>query len=209
MSSAYPILLWWLRECVLYSIIIIKSEVLIINHCLGLGHETMVCAVCYTMFLSFSYRLTARTLCQFWRTPHIFFPYFLHNMWGCVCQTDQSRLGDREDIFITHIIVIIKSQVWTFPIVDIFFRGWVPPYAVGFHHNQIIFKVRSWNNGMRCMSFYIRILVNIARISMAQYKTAENPLLTHWSYCSLALSHRYINGTNINLAWVLQILPPR
>ena len=49
-SSAYPIL-WWSRECVLYLIIIIKPEVWIINHCLGLGHETMVCAVCLTMFL--------------------------------------------------------------------------------------------------------------------------------------------------------------
>ena len=38
MSSAYPILLWWSWECVLYLIIIIKSEVWIINHCLGLGH---------------------------------------------------------------------------------------------------------------------------------------------------------------------------
>ena len=27
------------------------TEVWIINHCLGLGHETMVCAVCLTMFL--------------------------------------------------------------------------------------------------------------------------------------------------------------
>ena len=51
MSSAYPILLWWSWECVLYLIIIIKPEVWIINHCLGLGHETMVCAVCLTMFL--------------------------------------------------------------------------------------------------------------------------------------------------------------
>ena len=50
-SSAYPIILWWSRECVLYLIIIIKPEVWIINHCLGLGHETMVCAVCLTMFL--------------------------------------------------------------------------------------------------------------------------------------------------------------
>ena len=49
-SSAYPILLWWSRECVLYLIIIIKPEVWIINHCLGLGHETMVCTVCLTMF---------------------------------------------------------------------------------------------------------------------------------------------------------------
>ena len=50
-SSAYTIILWWSRECVLYLIIIIKPEVWIINHCLGLGHETMVCAVCLTMFL--------------------------------------------------------------------------------------------------------------------------------------------------------------
>ena len=41
----------WLWKCVLYLIIIIKSEVWIVNHCLGLGHETMVCAVCLNMFL--------------------------------------------------------------------------------------------------------------------------------------------------------------
>ena len=52
-SSAYPIRLSWLRECVLYLIIIIKSEVWIVNHCLGLGHETMVCAVCLNMFFFF------------------------------------------------------------------------------------------------------------------------------------------------------------
>ena len=28
-------------------------------------------------------------------------------------------------------------------------------------------------------------------LSMAQRKTAVTPLLTHWSYCSLTLSHRY------------------
>ena len=50
-SSAYPIRLSWLWKCVLHVIIIIKSEVWIINHCLGLGHETMVCAVVLTMFL--------------------------------------------------------------------------------------------------------------------------------------------------------------
>ena len=31
-------------------IIIIKSEVWIINRCLGLGHETMVCTVCLSIF---------------------------------------------------------------------------------------------------------------------------------------------------------------
>ena len=37
---------------ILCLIIIIKSEVWPITHCLGLGHETMVCAVCLSIFLS-------------------------------------------------------------------------------------------------------------------------------------------------------------
>ena len=32
---------------------------------------------------------------------------------------------------------------------------------------------------------------NLGNILMASCKTAVTPLLTHWSYCSLALSHRY------------------
>ena len=48
-----PIPLWWLREYILCLIIIIKSEVWTAIHCLGLGHETMVCAVCLSIFLFF------------------------------------------------------------------------------------------------------------------------------------------------------------
>ena len=36
---------------ILCLIIIIKSEVWTITHCLGLGHETMVCVVCLSVFL--------------------------------------------------------------------------------------------------------------------------------------------------------------
>ena len=67
--SVYGICKWWdtlvvfvcllfvdytisLSSCVLYLIIIIKSEVWIINHCLWLGHEIVVCAVSLTMFFS-------------------------------------------------------------------------------------------------------------------------------------------------------------
>ena len=39
------------RIYLLCLIIIIKSEVWTITHCLGLGHETMVCAVCLSIFL--------------------------------------------------------------------------------------------------------------------------------------------------------------
>ena len=49
--SVYPFPLWWLREYTLCLIIIIKSEVWTIIHCLGLGHETMLCAVSLSIFL--------------------------------------------------------------------------------------------------------------------------------------------------------------
>ena len=39
------------RICVLYLLIIIKLEVWPICHCLRLGHETMVCALCIFIFL--------------------------------------------------------------------------------------------------------------------------------------------------------------
>ena len=41
------------RIYILCLIIIIKSEVWTITHCLGLGHETMVSAVCLSIFLCF------------------------------------------------------------------------------------------------------------------------------------------------------------
>ena len=41
---------------------------------------------------------------------------------------------DCENIYILCLTIIIKSEVWT-----------IKP----------LFRVRSWNNGMRCMSFYI------------------------------------------------------
>ena len=39
-------------------------------------------------------------------------------------------LGDWKDIFIAHVIIIIKSEVSTFPIVIILFRGCVPEMFV-------------------------------------------------------------------------------
>ena len=37
------------------------------------------------------------------------------NMWGCMCKTGHSSLGDREDTFVTHPVIIIKSKVSNFP----------------------------------------------------------------------------------------------
>ena len=50
--SSLPISLGMIEIiCILCLIIIIKSEVWTITHCLGLGHETMVSAVCLSIFL--------------------------------------------------------------------------------------------------------------------------------------------------------------
>ena len=43
-------------------------------------------------------------------------------------------------------------------------------------------------------------------ISMAQCKTAVTPLLTHWSYCSLALSHRFFKLNSWRLHKFLSIV---
>ena len=48
-----------------------------------------------------------------------FFIVFAINWVVCV-KLARSRLSDREDIFITHLIIIIKSEVSAFPIVVIF-----------------------------------------------------------------------------------------
>ena len=57
---------------VLCLIIIIKSEVWTITHCLGLGHETMVCAVCLSVFLCTWFSLCSVLL---WSETDWSYPY--------------------------------------------------------------------------------------------------------------------------------------
>ena len=55
-----------------------------------------------------------------------FFFRSLFALYGLACvQLAHSSLGDWKNIFITHLIIIIKSELSTFPIVVIFFRGGV------------------------------------------------------------------------------------
>ena len=63
----------WENIYILCLIIIIKSEVWTITHCLGLGHETMVCAVCLSIFL-WSYDMAGLlrgTFVSWWHLPRI------------------------------------------------------------------------------------------------------------------------------------------
>ena len=47
------------------------------------------------------------------------------------------------------------------------------------------------NNVLKWTSAKMNDLTTCGSISLAQRKTAVTPLLTHWSYCSLALSSQY------------------
>ena len=72
------------RIYILCLIIIIKSEVWTITHCLGLGHETMVSAVCLSTFLT--KKLMKKFLCQ------LSFKVFISHNWSLQPGTPNSFL---------------------------------------------------------------------------------------------------------------------
>ena len=66
------------------------------------------------------------TCCQSYRLPFIFIIIY-----GVVCvQLAHFSIGDWKDISIAHVIIIIKLEVSTFPIVIIVFLGCVPEMFV-------------------------------------------------------------------------------
>ena len=81
-------------------------------------------------------RTWALELCILWRcvedtaSPIDCLLFSLQYMGLYVFNWPISVLGDWKDISIAHVIIIIKSEVSTFPIVIIFFRGCVPEMVV-------------------------------------------------------------------------------
>ena len=87
-----------------------------------------------------------------WSSYHISLSYPLYNMWGCVFS------------------------------LPIFLRDdWDNIHTLSYYHHQIesmnyyaLFRVRSWNNGMRCMSFYI--LMTVIQSSLV-YSCDKGPVM--------------------------------
>ena len=147
-----------LWEWVLYLIIIIKSEVWTINHCLGLVHKTMVHAVCLTMFLRciayiyinliFSEYGTHITL-RLGSKPkpltndynlitHIYI--YIHILWGCVMRQQ------------TH-VATLNSDWWC-----IFIKTMCCVY-VSWKRSRKVFIGRpsySMDGKSQCMGLYVR-----------------------------------------------------
>ena len=67
------------------------------------------------------------------------FGKFLQELFSRGVEWRLSALSDREDLSITHLIIIIKSEVSTFPIVVIFFRGYVPEMVAPSYAGSFIY----------------------------------------------------------------------
>ena len=108
------------------------------------------------------------TCCQSFRLPFIFIAIY-----GVACvQLTHFSIGDWKDISVAHVIIIIKSEVSTFPIV-IIFRGCVSemlnhvllPIAYTFRENRefvfiIIVQLMMSANSRRRLDLKI-VLVNL------------------------------------------------
>ena len=112
-----------------------------------------------------------------------------------------SDLGDWKDISIAHVIFIIKSEVSTFPIVFIFFRGCVPemfvtPYSVtyciyvpGNREFAFIIIVQFMMTAIIRIRFGLQIVHVCLYSTPSHYQHCANLLWRHWN-CKLPV--RYI-----------------
>ena len=139
---------------------------------------------------------------------------FVIKIYGVVCvQLTHFSSGDWKDIFITHVIIIIKSEVSTFPIVIIFVRGrvsemFVTSYSVTyciyipgklgfcFHRYCAIYDECKYSDTL-WPSDRIRLFVHYT-ISLSSLRKL---ICRHWTY---EMSARYI----LSSVWVrLSIFP--
>ena len=119
------------------------------NHALPNQQQSDLCFMVFLWFssiLPLSYRVLSlasdESINLFpkfkWINPEEYGPVNHINGWELIMQQWKAHpsLGDPHNIFITHLIITIKSEVSIFPTVVIFFRGCVPEvfvlsYAVG------------------------------------------------------------------------------
>ena len=73
-----------------------------------------------------------------------------------------------------------ELKVWQHPDDD-----WENIYTLSYHHHQIgsmnyypLFRVRSWNNGVRCMSFYI-LIMSVRQVQVSNVCSRQTPICIH------------------------------
>ena len=91
------------------------------------------------------------TCCKSYRLPYSFI-----TIYGVVCvQLTHFSIGDWKDISIAHVIITNKSELSTFPIVIIFFRGCVPEMCVASY--SVIYCIYVPGKPGICFHYYCAI----------------------------------------------------
>ena len=71
--SVYPFPLWWLREYIYFVLLSSSNRKYVlwtITHCLRLGHETMVCGVCLSIFKCHAYNVYNQMVISYIAIPN-------------------------------------------------------------------------------------------------------------------------------------------
>ena len=126
--------LFSLLLCSLWSVQIFGCVWLADRTRLSVQYTISLSSLCKLIWRHWTYKMPVRyILSSVWVRLSIFFRYPLNNMmWGCVFS-------------------VYPFLLW-----------WLRAYILSYYHHQIgnmncypLFRVRSWNNGVRCVSFYI------------------------------------------------------
>ena len=95
-------------------------------------------------------------------------------------QLTYQSLDDREDIFVTHFIITIKSEVSTFPIIVIFFLGCLSEVVVN-HHILSVASYRSQKSW---------VFVSITTVQSMVYVNDLD--IVTWTYTYVCTLHPYL-----------------
>ena len=112
-------------------IIIIKSEVWTITHCLGLGHETMVCAECFSMFLWYLnyviyFQVTPSHIMSYCKTKQVMISIYSstnsYDVGKCIChrfrREKQIVQLHYSDVIMGVMVSQITSLLFTLPFIQ-------------------------------------------------------------------------------------------
>ena len=145
-------------------------------------------------------KYSMKTQCWNWNSKTNIFQKIQRNLQTEIFPVQTSQL--RNVIAVTSHGCLKSKTIWLF--IQQLVQADIKENSKAPHHWTFVKPIHRW---------WIASNANNVFMPMTQCKTAVTPLLTHWSYCSLALSHQYHDNTNTShtslpLIHVHQALPP-
>ena len=179
----------WKNTSIAHVIIIIKSEVstfpiiIFFRGCVPEMFSSLLCSLWWVQI--FGYVLACRSYSFFCTVHHLIITIvqtYLKalDLWNA-CQIYFVECVSK----IKHILFVIHLTICgavCFQFIHFCCDDWENRYALSYYHHQIrsmnyypLFRVKSWNNGVRCMSVYILILMEHVYVNC--YMLATHPFV--------------------------------